>query len=656
MNISSGIPQIKSMVPPRLDALSEFDGRFIKLSGKKAVTKKWQKNGLSIEEAQAHLAQGGNVGIHIPDGWIALDFDPRNAGIDPDKLLEKFCTKFDFNPFRHFEVSTGGGGKHWYMRTPPNVSSFKNGLDGFDGFNIQTPRKYCVAPGSIHPETGKQYRISNNVTLTDSGMISDKLLAALVRTEKLKPNQRPGQYSPEQLAHALSGLDPANFRNHEAAKSDPAWLTIMQSCHHATNGGGREEFISWSISDPKYHDHAENIGQRWDSLCDKPNGVTVDYLKQQLHRAVQSDKIPGETLTDAFDDLNDDDLIDVQPAKPNDLPQPHHKFVTNRKRARYLLDNMIPAQGVVNVFGRPGDGKSTWVYSLAWALAEGRKDFMGMRLRGNGPMPVLYLPFEGRALLDEHHIAHATHFGTRPDELLLPRTDYDLRTRDADGWKKLDKHIKALGVKAIIIDTLSQAIGGEDENGSGAVGFLSALNKLANDNDLCAIFLHHPTKANPRDARGSGALTGNVDNQLLISNRNTIEIQKDKLRGVSGVKHQFSTKVVTVPDGIDQDGEELFVQGVVVTGGAMPENDADADKFSKTYDALAAWMISLNEDAGLSPSEILKNARAFGMSPTNVRDAVYHPDLDGGVLTSSDCVLQAVSGQRGGKKIICFGI
>lgn len=645
MNIVDQYPHTKPLAA--FGELPEFEGRFHPLDGKRPIAKNWNSSGgLSLEKAESRLKAGNNVGIQPPDGWAVIDFDPRNAS-DPTQALVDFCNETGFDPSTHFEVTTGSDGKHWYVRIPFGTR-LRGKVKGHPAFDIKSASGQCVAPGAVHPETGKLYRVTNGVPLSETGEAPVGLLMALQRQQPDEtPSNGGGQYSPDQLREMLSGLAPEDFRAHDAAHGDPAWLPLMQACHHATAGEGGEEFTAWSISDPEYRDQSEVIGQRWDSLSDKQGGVTASYLFGQLKRAGRDDLIPLPNLDSDFAELDAED--EPQPERGSDLPQPHHRFVEGRKRARYLLDNMIPAQGVVNVFGKPGDGKSTWVYSLAWALAEGRKEFMGRRLRGNGSLPVLYLPFEGRALLDEHHIAHATHFGTRPENLFLPRTDYDLRTRDADGWKKLAKHVKALGVKMVIIDTLSQAIGGEDENGQGAVGFLSALTKLANDHDLCAIFLHHPTKANPRDARGSGALTGNVDNQLFISGRSVVEIQKDKLRGLSGVRHHFASKIVTVPDGFDEEGQERIVQGVVVTDGTDPEPNRSMHQ--SAYDALADWMVEQGEEA-MSPRAICGNARAFGVASTAVREAVYSEELAGGVLTSNDCILRSIPGNTGGCKIV----
>ena len=644
MNIDGQTHQAKLLAA--FGEFPEFEGRFVPLDGKRPVSKKWNTSkGLTLKAAKARLEAGHNVGIQPPEGWAVIDFDPRNTD-DAERAFKAFCSDFDFDPAKYFEVTTGSGGKHWYVRIPLGLS-LRGKVKGHPAFDIKSGSGQCVAPGSIHPTTGQLYRVTSAVDLREVGDTPAKLLKALQRADTDAAAGKGGDYNADQLRDMLTGLAPVDFRAHDAAHGEPAWLPLMQACHHATAGTGREEFIAWSVSDPEYRDQSEVIGQRWDSLSDKPGAVTASYLFAQLKRVGRDDLIPLPDLDSDFSELDDEE--ETQAQTESDLPQPHHRFVESRKRARYLLDNMIPAQGVVNVFGKPGDGKSTWVYSLAWALAEGRKEFMGKRLRGNGPLPVLYLPFEGRALLDEHHIAHATHFGTQPETLFLPRTDYDLRTRDSDGWKKLGKHVKALGVKVVIIDTLSQAIGGEDENGQGAVGFLSALTKLANDNDLCAIFLHHPTKANPRDARGSGALTGNVDNQLFVSGRGCVEIQKDKLRGVSGVQHYFASELVTVPDGLDEEGEERFVQGVVVTSGV----DAEPDRLEHqgVYDALADWMLARDEGP-MSPRAICGNARAFGASSSAVRDAVYSDELVGGVLTSNDCVLRSIPGNKGGCKII----
>jgi hypothetical protein len=44
------------------------------------------------------------------------------------------------------------------------------------------------------------------------------------------------------------------------------WFALMTAVHEATGGLGKETFLKWSTSDPKYSEHEKIISKRWDSL------------------------------------------------------------------------------------------------------------------------------------------------------------------------------------------------------------------------------------------------------------------------------------------------------------------------------------------------------------------------------------------------------
>src|SRR5262245_29949344 len=71
----------------------------------------------------------------------------------------------------------------------------------------------------------------------------------------------------------LSGLDPLDYRGHGD------WFALMKECHRA--GVGREEWIAWCRSDPKYANDDE-IEMRWDSLRIGNSGRRVEARLAEL--------------------------------------------------------------------------------------------------------------------------------------------------------------------------------------------------------------------------------------------------------------------------------------------------------------------------------------------------------------------------------------
>jgi hypothetical protein len=78
-------------------------------------------------------------------GLLVVDIDPRNGGrIDPT-LMTPTAT-----------VATGGGGWHLHYAHPGGTTAAK--LTGHPGVDLKGDGGYVVAPPSIHPGTGRQYR------------------------------------------------------------------------------------------------------------------------------------------------------------------------------------------------------------------------------------------------------------------------------------------------------------------------------------------------------------------------------------------------------------------------------------------------------------------------------------------------------------------
>lgn len=274
------------------------DGRSIG----KAPQKGWRGDNaaISIDEAIEHMEAGSNVGVRLRDCDLVVDVDPRNfaEGRDPLKELGKLLG-VDWNDWPC--VMTGSGGFHYYMRLPKDVLICET-LDDFSGLEFKTCGRQMVSPGSIHPDTGKPY-LWDPLGIPISEMKDAPAnLIELLRRPEIKPGDSiGGDYSPEQLEVMLSGLDVADYRQHDK------WLEIMMASHDATGGEGVGEFIIWSVGDPEYAEHEWIIRNRWDSLHTDANGkrVTVKTLFKALHEAGNGHLIPKTRAADDFaDDLD----------------------------------------------------------------------------------------------------------------------------------------------------------------------------------------------------------------------------------------------------------------------------------------------------------------------------------------------------------------
>lgn len=279
----------------------------------KVPTKGWRNcEPMTIEEAKEHLGRGCNVGVRLGKADLVVDVDPRNFG-GSDRLAE-LGLKLGIDWTYHPTVITGSGGKHIYMRKPDDTE-LVNTMPDFPGIEFKSFGRQVVAAGSAHPETGKPYLWDDDplaMPLRSRRAAPEALLVLAARPERPETIEA-GDYSADQLATMLSGLDVADYADHDR------WLGIMMASHHATAGAGRDQFIEWSIGDPAFSDHSPIIGSRWDSLrADSDRrSVTVRTLFKALTEAGRSDLIPRDEAQDDFcDHLPEDALSAEKPDRP----------------------------------------------------------------------------------------------------------------------------------------------------------------------------------------------------------------------------------------------------------------------------------------------------------------------------------------------------
>lgn len=269
----------------------------------------WTTRQYDNEEVAAYAANSGaNVGIRLPANVVVLDVDPRNFAPGQDSMLElRHATGLSLTGAPH--TATGSGGDHFWYRKDPELQLMETHPD-FPGIEFKSKGRQVVAAGSIHPN-GNEYRWVGTSDLTNLPTLPDELLA-LIRKPQLAQGQSPesGELTPEMLATTLEQLDPCNFREHDA------WLSLMMACHHATDGEGKQEWIDWSTSDPKYSSDGANIGSRWDSLRSRPGHHVRQVTSRYLHKVVNEAGgwVPNSAPEDDFDALEN---LGHAPTKPD---------------------------------------------------------------------------------------------------------------------------------------------------------------------------------------------------------------------------------------------------------------------------------------------------------------------------------------------------
>ncbi len=282
----------RTALAPLIDA--GFD--LIPLNGvsKEPLNKDWTNRKYNPERVTARAVKlGNNVGVRLRADQLVIDVDPRNGG---DQGFDDMCLDLGLDASEWPRVVTGSGGSHYYLAKNPTIA-VRNGIAQYSGVEFKSQGRQVVAPGSIHPDTGKPYlHDEQSPGFADAPLVPDKLIELIAKPERVETHGG-GEHTAEEVGKMLEALDPTQFRDHEK------WLSLAMACHHASGGDAREEFLEWSARDPEYADARERNEMRWDSFhADAPNGVTHATLYKFLVEAGREDAIPRTPPEEDFDD------------------------------------------------------------------------------------------------------------------------------------------------------------------------------------------------------------------------------------------------------------------------------------------------------------------------------------------------------------------
>ena len=354
----TGYEFVRLNVPNALDARGRSIG--------KAPGHGWRTaDPLDVDDAKELLDGGTNIGVRLRASDLVIDVDPRafDEGDDPITRLQ---TDLGVNLDKWPKVETGSDGSHYYM-TMPAGTLVQDTVEAYPGIEFKAYGRQMVAPGSSHPATGKPYCWDPLAEPVAAASPAPTVLLDLIRRPSVTASVGAGEFEPEDIELMLTGLDASDYRD------QTKWLEMMMACHHASAGDARDEFITWSISDPDCADHEHVIGRRWDSLHGDDGGkrVTAKTLFKALHDRGRGDLIAEAERSDPADDFPADDLDDL-PAFLTDQPEQSLLDRVNSDRFTVLT-------GGSYLVGRERTDPRTNLFNVEWYAPGAVKQHMNVR-------------------------------------------------------------------------------------------------------------------------------------------------------------------------------------------------------------------------------------------------------------------------------------
>ena len=280
--------------------------------GKSPRDGQWTSREYTSSDIAQAISEGRNIGFRMGPADLVLDFDPRNMDRSLEDAIAYLEETFGFSLADAPTVTTGSGGLHIYMTLPQESlgRKFRNEMPELPGVEHKCFGKQVVASGSKHPSGGMY--VSTKGSMDSPVLMPASYLDAIEVVAK--SSDCDATVTCERLSDMLACLDPSDYADNDT------WIQLAMSCHAATGGEGREEFVEWSVSDGEYAGQEETIRMRWDSF--QAGGITAATLFKAVSEAGGSDLLrdePEQAFGNAEFSEQDQAILSAPPRFSNPL-------------------------------------------------------------------------------------------------------------------------------------------------------------------------------------------------------------------------------------------------------------------------------------------------------------------------------------------------
>jgi hypothetical protein len=339
-----------------------------------------------------------------------------------------------------------------------------------------------------------------------------------------------------------------------------------------------------------------------------PHGKNKELTRREIVRCY-------ERSGNDFKDSVDQETIDRIAKQVNPLQKAKEaikkmlstaQFITLGEATRQnsgtpLFKHFMNRETVNVLFGPSGSGKSFLTLDMAVHLAAGR-DWAGFKCKQK--MAVLYICTESGSSFGKRAEAARTRIGVKAGATLqeCPFAYYPAHVdllNSKDHIKLIQKLVDDLerlsGYKCglVIVDTLSAAFGGGNENSEDMTKFVNNMAEIKFSKKTAVLVVHHTGKDESAGARGHSSLKGNIDTEIQVKSEKRGEKyyrsfsstkQKDD---ETGNMKKFGLNIIEL--GKDEDGDAITTCTVILEGEAEFDSLAPSIENELDNDALAAY-------------------------------------------------------------------
>ena len=479
---------------------------------------------------------------------VAGDFDDcvtpsttdSDEDVHPDVLRLTAGTYAEYSPsnrgVRAFWQSDSVGNGKDLSRTPFGFELFSTkGFVTFTGCMLhQTEFTACenvIAP--MPKDVLKFIKSRFSAPRKASELINDDDPASVLYTYNPPQTTEPGEV--QQLLNSISA--DINYDD---------WITVGMALHHQYQGSdeGLAIWNTWcATSESKYTEGEPEA--KWHSFSTHTqNPITLASLRRVVNE--QHTKQLAQQATAVQDD-GTDPLQPIQAAE----------FASKTSTTEYLIKDFLPRGELSVVYGAPGSGKTFAVLDMCMAVAFNEQ----WRDKTVTPGAILYVACEGGQGFRKRIKAYAQHF---EKENALPAAPFYVidaapNFMDAAIVNRILAHaVDIPNLSAIVIDTLSRALQGGDENSSTDLGtVINHCTHLYRETGASVVLVHHSGKNKSANMRGHSSLQGAAYAVIEVQKRGFYRaLAVEKLKdGEAEQAYPFS--LVPVVIGKDDQGDDI---------------------------------------------------------------------------------------------------
>ena len=414
-------------------------------------------------------------------------------------------------------VTTPSGGQHRYYSLPKGVKVQSSARRLGVGLDVRSHGGYVLVPPSVID--GKRYIWDAQLPIAPA---PEHLIELAGKPEERHPDADKWLCEEDLEANLLKAV---------------AWLRGQAELGRVSiSGGGGNDFAyatteilrDYGVSLDAAKDLMLSV---WNPHCLPP--WNPEELGQIVENAYDYANRPAGNRV-VTNPASMDKMVAMAAKRPPELEKPSELLkwedIMNMPDPTYIVDQAIPENGLVMIYGPYGAYKTFVGVDLLMAVAGGCP-WMGLEV--TDPGEVVYITPEGVSGFKWRITAWYKHRGANTGSLIrhvnfLPRMPMFGDLEQVQGLHDL---LRGMHPKIIVLDTMAHAMAGMDENAQKDAGlFIARVMMLKRELDCTVVLIHHTGKDETRGARGASGIPAACDTVFEVTNpaANVVQVEMKK--------------------------------------------------------------------------------------------------------------------------------